>query len=1583
MTYNYRYWTAFREADLLKAGDHSINNGDSFTMPGAATVKLAAYDNDGQLSGDNNDKATDSDGHYDQYGWVNDGSGWQKTGDLYVEKVFTLKGSDGKTYHMAEIEGEGHDAAGEGDDYFSFVGAVPPAGVTLKVVSNADSHGVNYNDLSADAPAHVNNAPTFDNAPANGVIHVNENETAVIDLNASDADGDTLTYEITGGADAAFFNIDAATGKLTFKNAPDFENPADVSGHNNVYDVTITVSDGNGGSDTKAMWVKVQDVDENTGGGELECVVIEAEDMNAWGFNTVHGANASGGEMVRINKLGGTGDLSTTFEGGSGTYDLTLFAQDESDGQSTVMVKVNGEVVQTIKLDGDNNGGGSNNGHFSEFTVEGLELNTGDTVGLWAQSDSGEYVRIDKIKLQEVEAEEVDPNMVCLDFEGLTAGTVVDQQFDGVMISAQRATHNTAANDAMIFDSNNPTGGDHDLETNNQNNILIISEDNDSNDPDDAIGGTIWFKFDNPASVDSIKVIDAEEGGTIRLLDENGQLIKTVNIPNGTDGGIQTVEIDAEGVAQIDLTLNGSGAVDDLKYIPGEAPATASLGGTYFMDNNDNSVQDGGDMVIAGATVQLFQNGQFVGSTTTDADGNYLFEDLAPGAGYTVRFMEQDGKTFVEGNVGGDDTVDSDVTNVGTAGNGNTGAITLGAGEDKRNVDAGVEVVDPGTASLAGKVFMDNNDNNVEDAGDMAVAGVTVTLSNGQTAVTDANGEYEFTGLAAGDYTVTFPTEFEGKTLVDSNVGGDDTIDSDADEGTGSTGTITLGIGERSEDNDAGLEVVDTGDAVIRGRVFMDNNDNSVDDNGDMGVAGVTVTLSNGDTTVTDADGNYEFTGLPAGDYTVTFPTEVDGKVLVDSNVGGDDTVDSDAGANGSTGTITVGIGEVSEDNDAGVEDPGTASLAGKVFMDNNDNNVEDAGDMAVAGVTVTLSNGQTAVTDANGEYEFTGLAAGDYTVTFPTEFEGKTLVDSNVGGDDTIDSDADEGTGSTGTITLGIGERSEDNDAGLEVVDTGDAVIRGRVFMDNNDNSVDDNGDMGVAGVTVTLSNGDTTVTDADGNYEFTGLPAGDYTVTFPTEVDGKVLVDSNVGGDDTVDSDAGANGSTGTITVGIGEVSDNNDAGVEDPGTASIGDKVFLDANGNGQQDPGEQGVDGVQVTLFNAAGMAISTITTTNGGMYLFDELDAGDYTVGFEAPDGFDLTQANIGNDASDSDADQGTGRTGTINLEIGEAERTVDAGLVEENDAPVAGDDEAIGCAEDDIVVDVLANDSDPDGDAIAVTSVGGQAIIEGETVTVDGVEISLVGGQLVFNGSAQFEDLNIGEEATVSYDYHVSDGNGGVTEASVEVTFKGDANSVQDLFDSLPASGSYQIAADNEADPIGDSAYDMLLNGTGDARFDGVVFNQAYCLSFFDPLNAAETFADAPSFAADVTDGKDGSVFLAGQTSFANGNAAADNLDLVNYILAQDYENDASGQYTGWEVQLAIWELTDDVNSSDIIALDPAYGDQADVDAIVADAIANGEGFMAGTGDITSFIVDPNPATATNSQPFIVAIDFEDFDCLC
>ncbi|WP_396180223.1 hypothetical protein, partial [Flavobacterium sp.] len=93
-------------------------------------------------------------------------------------------------------------------------------------------------------------------------VTVSENSTAVTRLVATSLNANaTLVYSIAGGADAALFQIHPATGELNFKNAPDFETPADL-GANNVYDVIVQVSDGTS-TDTQEIQVVLQDVADN------------------------------------------------------------------------------------------------------------------------------------------------------------------------------------------------------------------------------------------------------------------------------------------------------------------------------------------------------------------------------------------------------------------------------------------------------------------------------------------------------------------------------------------------------------------------------------------------------------------------------------------------------------------------------------------------------------------------------------------------------------------------------------------------------------------------------------------------------------------------------------------------------------------------------------------------------------------------------------------------------------------------------------------------------------------------------------------------------------------------------------------------------------------------------------------------------------------------------------------------------------------------------------------------------------------------------------------------------------------------
>ena len=148
----------------------------------------------------------------------------------------------------------------------------------------------------------VNEAPTIAGGPTRAVS-VAENSTAVATVAGSDPDaGATLTYAIAGGADAGKFSINASTGALSFLAAPDFETPTDA-GANNVYDVTVQVSDGSLVA-TQAIAVTVTNVNEapTIAGGPTRAVSV-AENSTA--VTTVAGSDPDAATTLTYAIAGG------------------------------------------------------------------------------------------------------------------------------------------------------------------------------------------------------------------------------------------------------------------------------------------------------------------------------------------------------------------------------------------------------------------------------------------------------------------------------------------------------------------------------------------------------------------------------------------------------------------------------------------------------------------------------------------------------------------------------------------------------------------------------------------------------------------------------------------------------------------------------------------------------------------------------------------------------------------------------------------------------------------------------------------------------------------------------------------------------------------------------------------------------------------------------------------------------------------------------------------------------------------------------------------------------------------------------
>ena len=117
-------------------------------------------------------------------------------------------------------------------------------GVALSKIKSAENPtyeaSLATDGLLSFTPPPANTAPAI---TSGGAFSVPENSTGVTTVTATDAEGNVLTYSISGGSDADKFWIDSGTGILTFVSAPNFESPIDV-GADNVYNLTVQVADG-------------------------------------------------------------------------------------------------------------------------------------------------------------------------------------------------------------------------------------------------------------------------------------------------------------------------------------------------------------------------------------------------------------------------------------------------------------------------------------------------------------------------------------------------------------------------------------------------------------------------------------------------------------------------------------------------------------------------------------------------------------------------------------------------------------------------------------------------------------------------------------------------------------------------------------------------------------------------------------------------------------------------------------------------------------------------------------------------------------------------------------------------------------------------------------------------------------------------------------------------------------------------------------------------------------------------------------------------------------------------------------------
>ena len=775
--------------------------------------------------------------------------------------------------------------------------------------------------------------------------------------------------------------------------------------------------------------------------------------------------------------------------------------------------------------------------------------------------------------------------------------------------------------------------------------------------------------------------------------------------PEGADetgpGGDQDDDV-ASATSTSDDDANGDMTVDFGFF------AGLSLGSTVYQDLNNNATQDMGEMGIPGVEVTLYAESDPIGApgvfdlvvetVTTDAMGNYLFEGLAEGD-YIVGVAPDD--MFPLSSTGGtadpNDDADSDDNGIFSDLMGGmmlepgmdvfSGVVTLSAGDEPTDTGAnststGMEdgqgadqdgmadsvadangnmTVDfgffPGLA-LGSTVFEDTDNNGILDDDEEGIEGVLVQLLDMNmmpidTAFTDADGNYLFTGLSDGTYFVSIPMdEFgAGEPLEQLTTSSTDTETGDED----------------IDNNDNGIQAA-AGEATTSGPIVLMLGTEPVDGAGDNDEAGTGADQDN----MMDANGNMTV------DFGFFAPVSIGSQVFYDADNSGDD--------NGGT-------------------EPGIDGVTVELFMDTDGDGFYTPGvDMLVA--TTTTMNG--------GLYFFGDLAPGDYIVgvtppdtarlsSTPTGGEADDQVDGNdngiqenVGdviysaaislapGEETLDEtspggDQDEGADANGDMTVDFGL--------VPSVSVGSSI-----FADLNNDGIQNAGEDGIEGVIVTLLDDMGNVvamdtTDADGNYFFDGLVPGDYQLAvldpledFPTSSTNPATAD-----DETTDEDDNGNqeesggpvftniftlqpnmAPTGEVGQGneFDDVDDDNGNSAFDFGFVpdySIGSTVFADLNNNSMQDADEEGVPGVEVTLyddvdgdgvFSAADTIVAMTVTDDDGNYFFDGLLPNDYIVGIVPTEDLPLS-SNDDEDVDDPDAaaevdgdDNGTQADGT-------------------------------------------------------------------------------------------------------------------------------------------------------------------------------------------------------------------------------------------------------------------------------------------------------------------------------------------------
>ncbi len=717
--------------------------------------------------------------------------------------------------------------------------------------------------------------------------------------------------------------------------------------------------------------------------------------------------------------------------------------------------------------------------------------------------------------------------------------------------------------------------------------------------------------------------------------------------------------------------VSATGSTQRFALRPGEEKQTVDAGVTkpaslevlVFADEHADGNKGVYDVGLAGVTISLIrqENGEDAEevSLVTGSDGLAAFDGLAPGE-YVIAYQ-------MPGIYRATKQIESSTYNTScvpqtTLSTGRSAPFTLAMGETGQRKYIGAML----SGRISGMVYYDNDADARIGEEEPGCAGVLIELLKADgsvldTRTSDESGEFLFEGLAPGRYSVRFSAQqecgFSGseRSMTRGGV-------QKSDESVSVTRALTVTAGGKIDTVHAGVVRM----ASIAGTLFVDANADSVMGEGENPLAGVSVHLMNGAarsilrSTATDEQGNFSFDRVTPGTYLIRVDAP-EGYVFSGSMQGSPLALDDVREGRGYSQAFELLGGAHAQGVSFGLLTQGT--IGGRVWIDEDYDGYAGEREEGLRSAQVTLRDLDGSViasktTIRSGEFVFDGLMPGTYSLDVDV---GEGYVFTTNTGESMMDrTNRSSATAYLGELSMG-GKMDQ-----LMIGAIRPASVSGMVFIDEDNDGRRKDGDDGAQGVVVTLtmlSGADegeivTTKTNASGEYTFSNVMPGRAKLRF--DIPEGYAFAKNAGGNSRVSCVPMTNALSAeseAFDIVSGQNKAETDAGILPVGT--ISGYVWQDETYNGKPDSAEGGVAGAKVKLVHAAnGQEAGAAVTDEQGRYSIGFVRPGEYTLGFELPDGMIFTTAGVG-----AMSDSAAAESERFTVRMGESLEDVNAGAI--------------------------------------------------------------------------------------------------------------------------------------------------------------------------------------------------------------------------------------------------------------------------------------------------------------------------------